>query len=337
MAGNRNKSLDAVKGFAILLVMFGHVLILNHLDSTKHTYLYNLIDLIQMPLFMAVSGYIAGLRRRQMDAHNLKILIGKRTVAYLVPFFTWIMIKEWQHPNHIPDAVWATLKQPDRGLWFLLTLYVLTVILFVAQFMEYRFGKVALYATFLVAFALLLLQTKFSNNFLAPQFSLQYMPFFVGAYLITRHQALLLKRLQPRFFKLLFPAAMAGVLAYYFLVRSMQPNGFLFLYRKVAAFLGCYLCFTTLYEAKENSKGIRFLSFLGQYTLEIYVLHFHFATLFPKPAGLSFYSIQGVLYAIGAFVLMSVITAGCIYIVKKVWILDLLLFGKTRKKNPVKV
>ena len=53
----RNESLDCLKGIAILLVMFGHVQVHNHMTDP---YLYDVIKYIQMPLFFLVSGYLAG-------------------------------------------------------------------------------------------------------------------------------------------------------------------------------------------------------------------------------------------------------------------------------------
>ena len=53
----RNESLDCLKGIAILLVMFGHVQVHNHMTDP---YLYDVIKSIQMPLFFLVSGYLTG-------------------------------------------------------------------------------------------------------------------------------------------------------------------------------------------------------------------------------------------------------------------------------------
>ena len=44
----RNESLDCLKGIAILLVMFGHVQVHNHMTDP---YLYDVIKSIQMPMF----------------------------------------------------------------------------------------------------------------------------------------------------------------------------------------------------------------------------------------------------------------------------------------------
>ena len=51
----RNLSIDAIKGVAILLVMFGHVFVHNHMEDP---YVYDFIKAVQMPLFIIISGYL---------------------------------------------------------------------------------------------------------------------------------------------------------------------------------------------------------------------------------------------------------------------------------------
>ena len=49
----RSQTIDAIKGAAILLVMAGHVLVWNHMEDP---YVYDVIKVVQMPLFIMVSG-----------------------------------------------------------------------------------------------------------------------------------------------------------------------------------------------------------------------------------------------------------------------------------------
>ena len=92
MAESRNQNLDALKGTAILIVMVGHVLSWNHM---KDAYLYDAIKVIQMPLFMMVSGYLCGMRKKVTTLSEYGRVMKKRALSYLVPFFFWIIL---QHP-----------------------------------------------------------------------------------------------------------------------------------------------------------------------------------------------------------------------------------------------
>ena len=64
MADMRSQNIDALKGTAILIVMAGHVLTWNHMEDG---YIYDVIKVIQMPLFIMVSGYLCGIGRRVSD------------------------------------------------------------------------------------------------------------------------------------------------------------------------------------------------------------------------------------------------------------------------------
>lgn len=130
---NRDISLDAVKGFAILLVMLGHCIVLNELADP---YLYDAIAAVQMPLFMAVSGYLAGRRHDNLgqkpDLKRNVQTFGKRSVAYLVPFFTWMIIVSFPHCLR---ELKTELFHLDYGLWFLATLWIITLVHMIASYL----------------------------------------------------------------------------------------------------------------------------------------------------------------------------------------------------------
>ena len=130
---NRDISLDAVKGFAILLVMLGHCIVLNELADP---YLYDAIAAVQMPLFMAVSGYLAGRRHDNLgqkpDLKRSVKTFGKRSVAYLVPFFTWMIIVSFPH---CLQELKTELFHLDYGLWFLATLWIITLVHMIASYL----------------------------------------------------------------------------------------------------------------------------------------------------------------------------------------------------------
>ena len=86
----RNTSLDAIKGFTIILVMLGHVLVLNKVNDPI---LYDWIKAVQMPLFMIVSGYLCG-RAGKVEASfgSYAGMLKKRAIGYLLPFFAWTLV-----------------------------------------------------------------------------------------------------------------------------------------------------------------------------------------------------------------------------------------------------
>ena len=126
----RNESLDCLKGIAILLVMFGHVQVHNHMTDP---YLYDVIKSIQMPMFFLISGYLAGTGKKITNLEQYRKKIGRRAVAYLLPFFSWLVV---QHMTYVPQALRTVLFQLDYGLWVLMALFLFTVLCYTAQLLE---------------------------------------------------------------------------------------------------------------------------------------------------------------------------------------------------------
>ena len=87
----RNNAIDSVKGFAILIVMIGHCIVLNGLHETD-TFLYDMIESVQMPLFMLVSGILASMGVKRTGSGSGLKKLGARAIAYLVPFFSCIVL-----------------------------------------------------------------------------------------------------------------------------------------------------------------------------------------------------------------------------------------------------
>ena len=118
---SRSLTIDATKGMAILLVMVGHVLVWNHMEDGI---IYDVIKVIQMPLFILVSGYLCGMGRKISSLSEYGNKLKKRALSYLTPFFFWIVL---QHPLHPVTNIVETLFGLDKGLWFLMTLFLLTL------------------------------------------------------------------------------------------------------------------------------------------------------------------------------------------------------------------
>ena len=124
---SRSLTIDATKGAAILLVMLGHVLVWNHMEDGI---LYDVIKVIQMPLFILVSGYLCGMGRKISSLSEYGNKLKKRALSYLTPFFFWIIL---QHPLHPAANIVETLFGLDKGLWFLMTLFLLTLMVYTAE------------------------------------------------------------------------------------------------------------------------------------------------------------------------------------------------------------
>lgn len=347
----RDDALDAVKGFAILIVMLGHCMVLNGLADP---YIYDAIVAVQMPLFMVVSGFIAGrgplLLTEKPDGKKWLIKLQRRTFSYLLPFFVWLFLTHLTNPL---EELKLQLFALDRGLWFLMTLWIVTLVTMIASYGADHCGwkcsgkplvkGILRFVVFCMIVGIcylgFIIQGRSGNSFLSPSLTVKYLPFYVAGYLWAAYVMPFIRRhpisgVKGRLINhLLWLAAFAAFL--YFIAAFdmiVVTDARALLVQMTASFLGSFVCFYGIYHFAGGrvKKG---LSFIGQYTLEIYVLHFRFARLLGiGEKGLQVYSLQAAGWLAAAFVVMSILTALCIYLIKKVWILDLLLFGKSRKK-----
>ena len=330
-AQGRSQTIDAVKGAAILLVMAGHVLVWNHMEDP---YIYDVIKVIQMPLFIMVSGYLCGAGRRVKDFGGYVQIMKKRAIAYLTPFFFWIILL---HPRTPLSSIKATLFDLDEGLWFLMTLFLLTWMIYTAQLAEScagRFKKAAFWTVYLALTVFVVLETFFGVEFLSPGLTRFYLPFYLTGYLAGEHKELLQKI--PAVWKNVTGALSLAVLLLMAAFLDLQDVGTLLLLGRqvLASFLGCCaVCW--IFSMGRKGRVEKALAFVGKYTLEIYVLHFHFATVLNQGKAYELYTWEGMLFAVLSFAAMSLITAVLIIVTKKFRILDFLLYGKMQKKTKV--
>mgnify|MGYP004639994215 FL=1 len=377
----RDISLDAVKGFAILLVMLGHCIVLNGLADP---YLYDSIAAVQMPLFMAVSGYIAGLKKPEAverpDLAKRAAVLGKRSISYLVPFFSWMFIVSFPH---CLKELKTELFHLDYGLWFLATLWIVNLVCMIAallaDFAEYKYcqGKMkrkglnvvlkneavsdtaestvkcnsGLWLRFIIFCLVVLcfyigffLQARSGNTFLSPSLTVRYLPFYVAAYHFAYHIRPVLQKKETG--RLAGHTGLVNVLwllclaAFVYLVYAFDMvvvTGITTLVVQMAAsFLGVFVCF---YGIAHFCRGRlqKLLAFVGQYTLEIYVLHFRFARILHlSEKNLTPFHADTILWIVAAFVVMSVLTVIFISALKQLWITDFLCFGKIRPRRKIR-
>lgn len=63
----RNSSVDIIRGFAMLLVVFGHT-VSGTVKEYSDSLLFQVIWTLQMPLFIVISGYVTRYSRQLVDS-----------------------------------------------------------------------------------------------------------------------------------------------------------------------------------------------------------------------------------------------------------------------------
>ena len=341
----RNLSIDAIKGIAIVLVMLGHVFVHNHMEDP---YLYDAIRAVQMPLFMIISGYLCGQGRKISDLKTYGKVLGKRAIAYLVPFFVWLTI---MHLKNLPEAYKTIFVQLDYGLWFLAVLFILTFFVYTAQLAAGKLreknrllSELLFWAVYGLFCVILAGQIATGNRFLSPSLTILYVPFYMLGYVIGNYGKYFLcwgtgekGKIDCKNNKLIFTAVLLMTVAFLYLEITKNLNSMEtrleMLTQMFASVLGSIAMIYGVLCWKDGKLKSIFAK-LGGYTLEIYVIHYHFANMLNfSNKQYDFYTLEGFVFVVVSFIAMSAVTFCSIWLMKKVKLLDFLFFGKVHWKN----
>ena len=337
---HRSRSIDAIKGIAIVLVMIGHVFVHNHMEDP---YVYDFIKAVQMPLFIIISGYLCGQGRKISDIKTYGKVLGKRAVAYLVPFFVWLTV---MHPRNLLESYKTIFIQMDYGLWFLGVLFILTVMVYTAQLLSGWLKKQNIILSELVFWIvygaicmILVVQILAGNSFLSPYLTILYVPFYMLGYVVGNYGKRYLcwgtretGKLDCKNSRLVQSLAAGMAVLFLYLVAARNLNSMETkvdsLIQIFASVIGCgAIIYSVLWWRDGKVKNV--FAKIGEYTLELYVVHYHFANILNfTDKQYDFYTLEGCIFVLASFVAMCAVTFCCIWLLKKVRILDFLLFGK---------
>ncbi len=336
----RNLSIDAVKGVAIVLVMIGHVFVHNHMEDP---YIYDFIKAVQMPLFMIISGYLCGQGRKILDIKSYGKVLGKRAVAYLVPFFAWLTLKHW---NNLIEAYQRIFFELDFGLWFLAVLFILTVMVYTAQLIAgiIRKKNDGIYEVlFWIAYGFMCLimavQILTGNTFLSPYLTIIYVPFYMMGYIAGNYGKYFFcwdkketGKVDCKNNRLVQIGMVVAAIVFLYLVAVKNLNSMEtrmdVITQMISSVLGCVAIIYGVFWWKEGKVKALFEK-IGLYTLELYVIHYHFANLLNfNDKQYDVYTLEGAVFVVLSFIAMSAVTICFVWLMKKVKLLDFLFFGK---------
>lgn len=125
--GNRLRSFDILKLFAIFLVLWGHCIQYFLSSEPVDEPLYRTIYAFHMPLFMMISGYFAA-----SSMHiRLNDFLKKKSVQLLLPCLTWgILISFLIRPALDSSFIDSLLHSFRGGFWFLKSCFICYLIAF---------------------------------------------------------------------------------------------------------------------------------------------------------------------------------------------------------------
>lgn len=322
---------DFLKFLSAFLVIFGHALLHYGYPRFDHP-LCSFIYSFHMPLFMVMSGYFSHLH----TADNLLAPVGggnfllRRTISYCIPYITMEVI--------------SLLLSYSIGIsvnsWFLMSVFLNYIVVLIIK----RFVKINRYTS-----VLLIIMYLISAPILFRYYKMIYLfPFFVLGIMVRSYWEILLRYKTSIFYICLI----LYIFSFYNLwdksciydVDSKRwiyrDNGIIFSIPILLTYLtryaiGSFASLSIIFGVfKLHDHGVfRRIAFYGLYSLELYIIglyldRFRFV--------LDFYN--EFLYSIECLLLAVVISFTCIILskqIKRLPLLDLLIFGKGRVANNI--
>lgn len=319
---------DAIKGFAILLVVMGHILACSYgnfyealASNAQGTMLWKIIYSFHMPLFMFCSGFVFYKSRDFFSTKNTFSLLVKRFKGLMIPYTTMGLI------SHILIGRFFIY-------WFLYCLFVFYLLTLIVEWIMFRFKwwtlRVDSIFLGIASFLFMVLAGKFGQFQRLPlldvgHFSL-YFWFVLG--IVSRRHAWH-RILQSR--NLIFSSCL---FLFFSLILIKFSSISLPLLNRLIPFTAIVVVLYYFQVCSKQNYVFALLKKMGVHSLEIYVLHIFFYISLPWIGGV-LDSLKCrtslVLQLVYSLLASSIIIAICfavISVVSKSSLLNRILFGK---------
>lgn len=272
----RNETIEKLRAFAIIIVVLGHSIIIfdpswaiyTSDNSSKILYLLKqFINIIQMPLFIMISGFLFCSTCKKYDFLKIVKEKAKRIIApfifiaifWLVPIRLVAEYKPFVECGYI-EAVKRVFLGIDSGhLWYLPTLFALFVIIYVVNKII-KEKKVFIIGFGILFFILSLLSNKFTTILFVSQIC-EYLIYFYIGFLAAKIQEKL---------KFNVTAVILFVVLSILLVFVIEPNDIIFRIVKIfTAIIGTYAMYGVFTKIKTN----KIVKMIDKNSFAIYLFH----------------------------------------------------------------
>lgn len=324
----RLENLDVLKGIAIIAVVVGHL-------AAKGSIPFKMCYSFHMSLFIFISGFLTVYTKGNRDIIKFTMLT-KRTRRILVPHVCWCSIYIVVTYGLINLSSFFDLIFFNPILWFLLNLFLYDLTYVVASNkLSWKRNLVYLTAFMVMGGAYYLTKDEVFKNYVL------FFPFFYLGLIIGELKNFnKFTKLIPFLF-FIYPLSMVfytygdeEVSSYAVALNSYFPLGYHVSFalvwlnsHMIIPFLGiCFYFFLSniLIRVPQIHSLNKILSFIGMYTLQIYVMHY--MLFFYKSSNQTLYIILNLVISITICIIVS-------KIVSKVGILNEILFGVIRKRE----
>lgn len=261
--------IDRLKGFAILLVVMGHMYLFPM--HPNDNLIFRIISSFHMPLFLFLSGFVIS---------NPSLTIFKnKAIKYLLPMFVFgtlfsLYMQQEFTWNYLMKTFNFLTEGSKNGYWYFLSLTIFYLTLPILNLCKNRkkFVEIGIATLFYIVFYVGWRKGGTIGEVLSLEHAVCFYPFYILGYLSRKYNLvkLLLKN------NWMFTIALVSYLILINLEKEYIPhNLYSILIRYVTPISAIIMCLF-VFARREKDKSIieNQLAFWGKNTLSIYVLHF---------------------------------------------------------------
>jgi len=267
----RDLQIDALRGFAIILVIMGHVIAFSSFSDYQYNLLFNIIYSFHMPLFFMISGYLVFGHFKPTTIEWLK----KKFMGLIIPYIIFTFVYFYVLGGFYLDRITISglisslfsYTNPNSA-WFLPVLFETFIVLAILINIEKFAGKKTYFL--FIALSFLAITVIDPKSISGVNQIIYYSPFVVIGYLINEYKesAQKLIGIGIPVGSLLFPVL--------FSLRYTPIYNYLgqliFLYYYALAICGIILSyFIVKMVIKTRASSILVLS--GVFSMELYLTH----------------------------------------------------------------
>lgn len=286
---HRIEYIDALRGFTMLLVVYGHILVhCFDFDFTTEPSFNSIISLIRMPIFFFISGFIMYKKDLVYDIGYIKSFVSKKFRVQIITTLFFLVAYSLLFSNNLGEMLFSPMK---GGFWFTVTLFEYFILYIILKVVIQKFKSKWLICSFLVFYLVVVELFTYYGLYSKTHLSWggeiagilglsqwTYFKYFVfGTFIKHFYDKFIVsinnKYLIPSIFFIFFILVYS---IYYMTIGKILGYGF----RQIVPFLGIIIilsCFKK-YEPNlsKNTQIGKVLQFIGTRTLDIYLLHYFF-------------------------------------------------------------
>lgn len=290
MIKERDITVDYVRCVAMLSIVASHIYQCYFAEG-KSNNMFLFFQSFHVPLFFLLSGYVVYLTRSRIVDNGFLYFLKRKAETLLIPFLVWSLVIYQLIDNPAPPnfSLKELLVQPDRGAWFLMSLFCIQIVCYpVVRYSKwYWWGALIL----ILIGSLFLFQSFFYNN-------IYHYTCFLAGMIIARYRSLVVTDITATLSIVIFVIA-----------EIVYPHPIL-----VTVPLGVALLYASSFINSESMTS-KFALQIGQNSLAVYLIHFYFVWYFAEPfINISGYRATPVLFVVVA--VSFVVSVICVYFSK---------------------